>query len=139
MLKRKGTASPWTIRHCGEGFLALGHKTGGIELDTFKDKRNLKDNVLEFRPDFFLAINHLGLDIELQDEVDIPAASWFNEDPFYWVRREVASKERVIFVFDKWYIPLLKRFGFEYVYYLPMASNPEIFKKIEIEEDAQIL
>jgi spore maturation protein CgeB len=135
IVKRKATASLWTIRNSVEALRSLGHRVEGVELDRYVDSESLKRKILDFRPQFFLAINHLGVDPRLQSELGIPTASWFNEDPFYWVRREMASEGKMIFVFDRYYIPLLKRFGFRDVFYLPMATNQEVFRRIELSDE----
>lgn len=128
VLKRSSTALPWVVRNSIEGFNQLGHTTKVLDLDHI-DIATIRRELDRFRPDLIFANNHPGLDPQLTDELKIPQASWFEDDPFYWVRKGDISPYRVLFIYDKAYIPKLKDLGFKHVYLLPLCTNPYHFKE----------
>jgi spore maturation protein CgeB len=95
--------------------------------------------IIDFKPDFILAINHLGFDEEgiLSDflkSIEMPAASWYVDSPNIIVKAfsKNASPYVSVFLWDKTYINDMKDIGFEYVDYLPLATDENVFKPINI-------
>ncbi|MDD3313254.1 glycosyltransferase [Pseudodesulfovibrio sp.] len=92
-------------------------------------------DVAEFRPDFALTVNHLGLDREgrlagLLNELSVPLASWFVDNP-HLILHEYAHPgvdNTVLFTFDAGNLDLLRAKGFANVHYLPLATDPERFR-----------
>lgn len=128
------------INECIQGFKSLGHKVLDIKIsseDTFL--KELLFSICEFKPDFIFAVNHLGFDTEgkltqILTEIKMPFAIWYVDSPTY-ILKEYGTKNvsdfAYIFVWDKYYIKELKSIGFDNVHYLPLATNPNIFKPIE--------
>lgn len=90
--------------------------------------------ILAFRPDFVLTINHLGVDkegvlTELLVRLELPLASWFVDNPhlILYVYENLASDWVTIFTWDADNIDSLKVQGFPHVHYLPLATDPQRF------------
>ncbi len=87
-------------------------------------------SVLEFRPDFVLTINHLGLDregvlMQLLERLELPLASWFVDNPHLVLSLydRLVSPWATLFTWDEDNISSLKALGFEHVFYLPLAAD----------------
>ncbi|MDI6703327.1 MAG: glycosyltransferase [bacterium] len=93
-----------------------------------------EDKISEFKPDFVFNMNGCGLPSPLLDKLKIPFCTWFTADPTFLLKPKDVSSYHHIFVFDRSLIPELKRRGFEQVYYLPLATNPKIFKPLYLSE-----
>ncbi|MBF0481681.1 MAG: glycosyltransferase [Desulfovibrionaceae bacterium] len=88
------------------------------------------ETVCDFKPDFALTVNHLGLDREgaltaLLERLRLPLASWFVDSPRLILHdySKLASPYAAIFAWDKGSLPGLKDFGFEHVAYLPLGTD----------------
>ncbi|WP_419787544.1 CgeB family protein [Pseudodesulfovibrio sp.] len=91
--------------------------------------------VVEFRPDFVLTVNHLGMDRQgrlagLLDEVGVPLASWFVDNPHLILHEydHPGADNTVLFTFDAGNLDILRAKGFENVHYLPLATDPKRFR-----------
>ncbi len=121
---------------------SLGHEQkvlmvrSGIDGEGSTDViENIITEIIDFKPDFILTVNHLGFDREgiLTDfftEIKIPYASWYIDNPMFImdVFKNQVSDYLSIFAWDKDYLEDLKNQGFNNVFYLPLATDPEIFK-----------
>ena len=115
---------PWTAVDVGVG-------------DRMRDGfvRELLDRVLEFRPDFVLTVNHLGMDregrlAELLDRLGLPLASWFVDNP-HLILAGFPGQSRngtAVFTWDADNVASLTKRGFGNVSYLPLATDPERFR-----------
>jgi len=90
--------------------------------------------IIDFKPDFILTVNHLGFDREgiLTDfftVLKVPYASWYIDNPLFImdVFKNQVSDYLTIFAWDRDYIDDLKAHGFKHVFYLPLATDPDIF------------
>ncbi len=99
----------------------------------------LMKKILEFKPDFFLTINHLGFDEEgaltsFFKSIEMPAASWYVDSPNIIIRGfdKNVSPYISIFLWDKWYIKDMEAMGFEEVAYLPLATDEEVFMPMKL-------
>lgn len=91
--------------------------------------------VTNFLPDIVLTVNHLGVDregvlLQILEQMDIPLASWFVDNPFlilpvYPVRH---AEKTVIFSWDADNLGPLREFGYPHVEYLPLAADVHRFK-----------
>ncbi len=95
----------------------------------------LLSSVVEFRPDFVLTINHLGVDREgvladLLSRLELPLVSWFVDNPHLILShyQGLNSPLTAIFTWDRDNIPSLKAQGFVSVEYLPLAADVERFR-----------
>lgn len=89
----------------------------------------------DFKPDFVLTVNHLGLDakgilINLLNRLKLPLASWFVDSPIFILRHAPnnVSDNCSIFVWDRDYLAPVKSLGYEHVHYLPLATDDTVFK-----------
>lgn len=96
---------------------------------------NFLTAVVEFKPDFAVTINHLGLDREgvltnLLADLSLPLASWFVDNPHLILYRYqgLSSPWVSLFTWDFDNIASLKEAGFKHVFYLPLATTPQRFK-----------
>lgn len=96
-------------------------------------ERLLRD-VVEFKPDFVLTLNHLGVDREgvltdLLERLRLPLASWFVDNPHLILHmyRRLVSPWTSIFTWDADNVASLQSLGFEHVEYLPLATDPQRF------------
>ncbi len=90
--------------------------------------------VVEFQPDCLLTLNHLGVDregilMELLEQLQLPLASWFVDNPHLIVHlyEKLKSPWVTIFTWDFDNIDSLHSMGFEHVAYLPLGTNPHLF------------
>jgi len=91
--------------------------------------------LLEFQPDFFFCINHIGFDKEgrltaLLRESEIPAAVWYVDNPDFIIKAfpQNVSPWIYLFVWDRHYLDDLKAMGFPHLAYLPLATDPRLFR-----------
>jgi len=91
--------------------------------------------LLEFQPDFIFCINHIGFDkegriTELLRQSEIPAAVWYVDDPDFIIRAypQNVSPWVYLFVWDRHYLDDLAAMGFVHLTYLPLATDPQLFK-----------
>jgi spore maturation protein CgeB len=96
--------------------------------------KNLMSEIISFRPDFVLTINHLGFDkdgrlTELFDEIELPYASWFVDSPKVILSTADGNVSDFchLFVWDDDYIPQLNGLGYKNCEYMPLATDLDIF------------
>lgn len=90
----------------------------------------LMSAVLEFRPDFAMTINHLGVDREgvlpdILSRIKLPLASWFVDNPhlILYHYRNLINPWTAVFTWDADNIESLRKLGFENVFYLPLGTD----------------
>jgi spore maturation protein CgeB len=128
-----------------EALQELGHEVESFELQRRENPPGAKLNesraselryrIKNFQPDFLLTSDHRGFDPRLIQNLKIPHVSWFSNNPFYWLRKEWISPTCVVFIWDASYINQLKNFGFKNVFYLPLATNPKLFKETSLSQE----
>jgi spore maturation protein CgeB len=86
-------------------------------------------------PDFVISVNMLGFDgcgilSDLTNRHSIPVAVWFVDDPrpILLHQQQFIKKNTYAFCWEKAYLPFLKTCGFADTHYLPLATDPEMFK-----------
>jgi len=91
--------------------------------------------VADFRPDFALTVNHLGLDREgrlagLLADIGLPLASWFVDSPRLILHEYagLATPLTMVFSYDADALPELAAMGFAHRRWLPLATDPERFR-----------
>ncbi len=122
----------------------LGHKlrTVIVEREAEVARNDFIENLLrvliEFKPDFVLTVNHLGFDREgivtdLLTTLKIPFASWYVDSPMLIIKQyeRNLSPYCTIFLWDRDYIIDIRALGFDKVHYLPLATDPDIFRPID--------
>jgi spore maturation protein CgeB len=134
----------YMLEDCADSLLRLGHKVRAVEMPRFGTLsqsfiRELGEEITKFKPDFVFTIDHIGIIPGLFSSLKLPYASWFVDHPFFWVTQEHLSESvspySVIFLWDRACIPELREFGFKKVFFLPLATNPRIFKKLSLTEE----
>lgn len=108
----------------------------GHSVEMFSSERLM--GILDtFKPDLVFSFNGNGVDNNgvISTEFEkrgIPYATWFVDRPRVAdLARKYVRANSYMFVFDKVYIQTLKGTGFQYVYYLPLATNPDRFRPID--------
>ncbi len=121
---------------------SLGHQV--IKVPVSKEEggevivSRLIKKIYEFKPDFILTINHLGLDEDgaltsFLESIEMPLASWYVDSPNLIVRafdRNI-SPYVSLFLWDRGYIKDMEALGFESVTYLPLATDGAVFRPIK--------
>ena len=121
----------------------LGHRVVNVPIRKGEDGgvtiTRLMENILDFKPDFFLTINHLGFDeagelASFFKTIEMPAASWYVDSPNIIVKafNRNVSPHVSIFLWDKGYIEDMEAMGFEEVAYLPLATDEDVFRPIKL-------
>jgi spore maturation protein CgeB len=120
-------------------FRGLGHE---VHLALFDKRRDQGEEVLrrlliavrDFSPDLVFTINHLGFDregllLDTLHRLRVPSVSWYVDSPAIILSLYDGPQSDLafIFVWDPTYIPEVRSLGFERVFPLPLATDPEIF------------
>jgi spore maturation protein CgeB len=120
-------------------FRRLGHDVRLFSFDKRKDQgeavlRRLLDCLAETIPDLVFTVNHLGVDregvlMECLHRLRVPLVSWFVDSPALILNLYAGRQGELAYIFswDPTYIPRVRELGFEHVYPLPLATDPEIF------------
>ena len=105
--------------------------TGGLTRDQVMA---LFKTVAEFKPDFILTSNFAGMDAHgvfarFFEDVHIPYVSWFTDTPrmILFNRTVHCSAYSVAASWERGYLPYLTSLGFEHTYFMPHATDPELF------------
>jgi spore maturation protein CgeB len=120
-------------------FRQLGHEVHLALFDKRRDQgeevlRQLLVEVRDFTPDLVFTINHLGFDregllLDTLHRLRVPSVSWYVDSPAIILSLYDGPQSDLafIFVWDPTYIPEVRSLGFERVFPLPLATDPEIF------------
>jgi spore maturation protein CgeB len=122
---------------------SLGHNVAKIKGNKEENPAVILSRVIktiiDFKPDFIVAINHLGFDeegilTEFLKSIDMPAASWYVDSPNIIVKafEKNISSYISLFIWDKSYMADMKDIGFEHVDYLPLATDENVFRPINL-------
>ncbi|MBI4776571.1 MAG: glycosyltransferase [Deltaproteobacteria bacterium] len=140
------TSDDFIISELSRSIRLRNHDLKEIHLDTRKQegdewvlydyKRVLKE-LIEFKPDAALSLNHRGLNDPLGRLarvlalLKIPTLSWHLDSPFWNLDpiRRTDNPYQTIFCFDQAYIqPLKEHLEASSVVYLPNATDPDLFR-----------
>ncbi|NWG10098.1 MAG: glycosyltransferase [Nitrososphaerales archaeon] len=133
----------YLVREIERALQRLGHQVFLLPLKKGQEGEQavciLMEMMSRHRPDFLLTVNHLGFDQQgiltaFLDSVELPAASWYVDNPNLIIKGYDAnvSPHVSMFVWDRGYLADMKSMGFEHVHYLPLATDDEVFKPLEI-------
>jgi spore maturation protein CgeB len=96
---------------------------------------NLQKILQSEKPNLVISVNMLGFDgsgilSDLTNKHCIPMAVWFVDDPrpILLHQQQFVKKNMFAFCWEKSYLPFLKTCGFSEVNYLPLATDPGMFK-----------
>lgn len=106
--------------------------TGDLTRD---DIAALFQTIGEFKPDFILTSNYAGMDnaglfANFFNDAKLPYVSWFTDTPrmILFNRTMYVSDYAVAATWERAYEPHLRRLGFEHVHYMPLATDPLVFR-----------
>jgi spore maturation protein CgeB len=108
----------------------------GHTVEMFSSTR-LKEILDGFRPDMVFSFNGDGVDDKGDISGDfarrgIPYVTWFVDRPRVAdIGQKYVKDASCIFVFDRVYVDTLKGCGFDRVFYLPLAANPDRFRPMD--------
>jgi spore maturation protein CgeB len=120
-------------------FGQLGHEVRLALFDKRRDQgeevlRQLLLDVREFSPDLVFTVNHLGFDregllLDTLHRLRVPSVSWYVDSPAIILSLYDGPQSDLafIFVWDPTYIPEVRALGFDRVFPLPLATDPEVF------------
>jgi len=115
--------------------LTIGKTQEGHAVQLFSIRKLTR--ILErFKPDIVFSFNGYGLDNEgaLANEYSrrgIPFVTWFVDKPrSSELGHSFVKPNTFSFVFDRTYISILREAGFDNVFYLPLATNPDRFRPV---------
>lgn len=118
---------------CARALTALGHHVAVVkigDLDCPAVVRALLTQLVAHRPDFVLAINHLGFDDQGQvgnilEACEVPIACWYCDSPLFVLRGGAlpAPKMTSLFVWERTLMPTLKALGAQDVHHLPLGCD----------------
>lgn len=123
-------------------FKHLGHQVRLALFDKRLDRgdeilRQILADVREFSPDVVFTVNHLGFDregmiLDTLHRLRVPSVSWYVDSPSIILSLYDGPKSDLafIFVWDPTYIPEVRGLGFERVFPLPLATDPEVFSPL---------
>jgi spore maturation protein CgeB len=134
-------SSPYFLyREIREALGRLGAEVRELDIGSEETIRpgfveELLRHVLDFRPDFALTVNHLGVDRDgalagLLERLSLPLASWFVDSPHLILHRYAgqASGAAAVFTWDADAVGPLTARGFPLVRYLPLATDERVFR-----------
>jgi len=142
------TSDDFVIAELSQSIRLRKHDLKEIHLDTRKqeseewvvyDYKRLLKELIEFKPDAVLTLNHRGLNDPLGRLsrilalLKIPTLSWHLDSPFWNLDpiRLTDNPYQTIFCFDRAYLkPLKAGLDASSVVYLPNATDPDLFRPV---------
>lgn len=101
----------------------------------------IKD-ILNFKPDFLLTINHLGLDREgmlaqFLTRIEMPFASWYVDNPNLIIKNYARNVTPycAMFLWDKNTLSDMRSLGFEHAFHMPLGVDEQRFRPMKNEPD----
>ncbi len=133
----------YLMREIASALKRLGHRVSFLPLRKGQEGEQAVCSLMEMlnrdKPDFLLTVNHLGFDKQgiltsFLDSVELPAASWYVDNPNLIIKAFDANVSPYVsvFVWDKGYLGDMKSMGFEQVHYLPLATDEEVFRPLDL-------
>lgn len=129
----------WLDEACLNAAAALGWTAADVEVSLVGAMSREKvgaffEKLIAFKPDFVLSINLGGMDVDglfsrFLDDLAIPHATWFVDDPRTILMGSMAygTPSAVAFTWDPAYEAYLEACGFPEVHTLPLAVDATLF------------
>ena len=129
------------VKEVEKALRSLDHEVLRVPIGTCKNGEIIISGfvkaILDFKPDFILTMNHLGLDEDgiLTDffkSIKMPVASWYVDSPNLIVQAfdKNVSPWMSLFLWDKSYMKDMEAMGFESVVNLPLGTDESLFKPL---------
>ncbi|MBF0481231.1 MAG: glycosyltransferase [Desulfovibrionaceae bacterium] len=120
--------------------LGAPHKLVSVpedEAETQAYTRTILTAIDEFRPDFVLTTNHMGVDREgvlagMLARLGLPLASWFVDNPHLLLDayNHKTTAKTIVFTWDSDHLESLRAMGFAAVHHLPLATDERRFRPL---------
>ncbi len=130
-------SSYFLIKECIKALEGLGHRVLRVPVCDDRLVETILRHVAQDRPDFLLAVNHLGFDeegklTELLGDLNLPFVIWYVDSPTFIIRnfRENVSPNCMLFIWERTYLKRMKAYGFRKSFFLPLATDPSVFRPI---------
>lgn len=138
------------VRELISALRAEGHRVVRILLQLSEDRikpnpgeysrflRSIVEAAASCKPDALVTVNHLGFDregrlTEFLDKIQLPVLVWYVDSPRYILMNYLGNiSDRVgIFLWDRSYLPWMKKIGCEKVHCLALATDPLVFRPLQ--------
>ena len=150
-----GSALPHVINGYAKALLKLGHEVKVIDVSVFEKKENaalvnqlgqeFMKAVKDFSPDLAVFYGTQGIidipesELHLFESMNIPYVSLFYDNPFMYLQQLEAdtfsslkkSNNYFITISDKSYYKQLEEAGFTRIYFLPLATDQDLFDQTD--------
>jgi len=91
--------------------------------------------IISYKPDLLFTVNHIGFDsggavASIITQIELPTISWFVDSPAYILLGAPGAVSPMIItpVWERSELPLLKSFGFDQPFHLPLAVDPDVMR-----------
>jgi spore maturation protein CgeB len=120
LLVGKGVATPFIVNDIATTLMRSGHTVTLLPLCSDRPSKRMDTF------DYLLSLDYAGFNIDWVQELPCRKITWFVDNPTYFI--ESVNKDVLVFCWDREYLARLKKMGFVSVFYMPLATNPHIFK-----------
>lgn len=125
----------YIIFDSADAFRHLGHQVHIFEVSgSQEESKRVYEVMNEFKPDLLFTANNVGLTNEFISKTTIPVVSWLTLEPSILLKF-LPSEKYYLFICGASYVDRLKLEGYSNVYYLPLATNPNVFKEITLNRE----
>ena len=118
-----GVSAPYILSDCKSALEEIGCEV--MTMPASNDPLEFRSILTTIKPHFILSLDHAGINDEIIAQEKVPCFSWFVDNPFYFVNESNKKPYSYFLVTDKSYIKELQHYGFNDVFYLPLAANPK--------------
>lgn len=131
VLVGKGIVAPFINQDIVTALRDLGVTVHCFPLSLANEEKLLSD-AEALKPDFVFALDYNGLEFPWVKKLACRKIAWFVDNPFYYINE--CDPEMQLYCWDRTYLDDLTAFGFPHVSHLPLATNPAIFKPMDVSE-----
>ncbi|MGQ9628797.1 MAG: CgeB family protein [bacterium] len=129
-----GYLIPHLVESCARALRQLGCVVDVVRLpaEMGDDEDYIRRRIIDFHPDFIFTVNCVGCLPNVFASEGVPFVNWFVDNPFYFLSSDYVSPLNVTLIWDRAYIDELREYGIERVYFLPLATDPWIFRRTDL-------
>lgn len=137
------TGLKYILEDALDGLLQNGQEVYAMDLSDYLDDNerlalDFIDHLERLKPDFIFTVGGIGIGQLYEHLISskIPYVTWMADNPLLLLKSKFKPDANFnIFVWDNTYVEELKSAGYENVFYLPLATNPKIFKKLNLSQE----